>query len=77
MPIHEFRCKECGHEFEELVFANQSPECPKCNKMQCEKLMSCAQINMPTPSRAGQTVVYPRSGNKSCGSCSGGNCSSC
>lgn len=32
MPIYEYACKSCGHEFEELVASHrdQAPACPKC-----------------------------------------------
>ena len=30
MPIFEYICKECEHEFEALVFGKQKAECPKC-----------------------------------------------
>lgn len=40
MPIYEFSCLKCGHEFEELLPLNSSnPECPKC-KSETEKLVS-------------------------------------
>ncbi|SHN66031.1 FmdB family zinc ribbon protein [Desulfovibrio litoralis] len=78
MPIFEFRCEKCGNEFEELVFGNDLPPCPKCKHNVCQKLISMAQFNVPGPSRAGQTVTFPSSGGGSkCGGCSGGDCSSC
>ena len=30
MPIYEYTCKDCSHEFEALVYGNQKAECPKC-----------------------------------------------
>jgi len=31
MPIYEYACKECGHEFERLVkMSAQPPPCPEC-----------------------------------------------
>ena len=31
MPIYEFRCTACTHEFEELVFSRSAaPRCPRC-----------------------------------------------
>lgn len=30
MPFIEFKCKACGHEFEELTKLGESPKCPKC-----------------------------------------------
>ena len=47
MPIYEFVCEKCGHEFEELVMSsgNKKIICPKCNKSKVKKLMStvCAR----------------------------------
>ena len=31
MPIFEYICKECDHQFEALVYGNQKAECPKCH----------------------------------------------
>ncbi|MBG0789425.1 MAG: zinc ribbon domain-containing protein [Desulfovibrionaceae bacterium] len=44
MPIYEYTCKDCGHEFEELVFSLDAlPPCPQCGSERTEKLMSaCA-----------------------------------
>lgn len=31
MPIYEYKCEKCGHEFEKLTSTYQSVEwCPKC-----------------------------------------------
>lgn len=44
MPIYEYVCKDCGNEFEELIFSVDAPApCPKCGSADTEKLMSaCA-----------------------------------
>ena len=40
MPIYEYMCKECDHEFEEfLSISSQNPKCPECGK-ETEKLVS-------------------------------------
>ena len=31
MPIFEYVCKECDHQFEALVYGNEKAECPKCH----------------------------------------------
>ncbi len=31
MPIFEYICKECDHQFEALVYGKQKAECPKCH----------------------------------------------
>lgn len=44
MPIREYKCKECGEEFEELILnidePNKSIKCPNCGCLKLEKLMS-------------------------------------
>ena len=31
MPIFEYICKQCDHQFEALVYGEQKAECPKCH----------------------------------------------
>jgi putative FmdB family regulatory protein len=31
MPIFEYSCEHCDHEFEALVYGSERPECPKCH----------------------------------------------
>lgn len=42
MPIFEFRCRECGKEFERLVFSSDEGNvaCPQCGSGCTEKVMS-------------------------------------
>ena len=41
MPIYEFRCTACGHEYEELLFdPDEVPSCPSCCCAEVERLMS-------------------------------------
>ena len=43
MPIFEYACEECGHEFELLVRSDTRLECPMCQSAQLEKQLSvCA-----------------------------------
>lgn len=44
MPMYDFRCPDCGHEFEELVFGNRLPaKCPSCAGAEIErKVSACA-----------------------------------
>ena len=53
MPIYEYRCKECGEQFEKLVRLSASTseiECPKCGQQKAEKLIStfCARMSSTT-----------------------------
>jgi putative FmdB family regulatory protein len=41
MPIHDFRCRSCGHEFEGLTRPQDPPvTCPSCKSADLEKLLS-------------------------------------
>ncbi|NLZ44625.1 MAG: zinc ribbon domain-containing protein [Clostridia bacterium] len=67
MPIYEFKCKKCGHKFEELCrFGQTDIHCPRCGEAGPYRLVSTFSM--------GNTGA---GGEKSCASCSGGSCSSC
>jgi putative FmdB family regulatory protein len=43
MPIFEFRCPSCGHQFEELILGSSESvgvHCPKCQREGVEKMLS-------------------------------------
>ena len=40
MPIYEYACKKCGHEFETLVRSSTVPDCPGCRSTDLEKKLS-------------------------------------
>jgi len=41
MPIYEYLCRACGHEFELLIRAGDSePTCPSCHACDLERLLS-------------------------------------
>lgn len=40
MPLFEYRCPKCDHQFEQLVKREEQPACPQCAESHVEKLMS-------------------------------------
>lgn len=44
MPIYEYSCRACGHEFETLVRPGSTPGCPKCESQELERLLSLPAI---------------------------------
>ena len=48
MPIYEYRCSACGHEFEILQKISDQPltECPACGKAALAKLVSAAGFQL-------------------------------
>jgi len=61
MPIYEYTCKDCGEDFEALVFisSTKKPECPRCKGTNLNKKISRIA-----------------SGKSECGSCSSTSCGS-
>ncbi|MGQ9654021.1 MAG: FmdB family zinc ribbon protein [Thermodesulfobacteriota bacterium] len=57
MPIFEFRCPACGHEFECLVMGQDwasELRCPRCSRPGVEKLLSVfASAHAPSDSSVG------------------------
>jgi putative FmdB family regulatory protein len=46
MPLYDFRCRGCGHEFEVLVRAgDHNPTCPSCNSIDIERLLSSFAVS--------------------------------
>lgn len=65
MPIYEYRCSQCGHEFDFLTRGDvKEPEkCPECDAPNPEKKLSAFAVN---------TGATPK-GDK-CNSCSNFSC---
>ena len=53
MPIYDFRCRQCGHQFEGLS-RPQDPAvtCPSCKSEDLEKLLSGFAVNSAEKSAA-------------------------
>ncbi len=45
MPIFEYVCKECQHQFEALVYGNQKAACPKCESKKLEPQVSVFAVS--------------------------------
>ena len=65
MPIFEYVCKECQHEFEALVFGRQKAECPKCQSKKLEPQLSVFAVS----SKSGNAAQPSFSAPGPCGSC--------
>lgn len=46
MPIYEYQCKACCHQFEQLTFSSEteSPPCPACSCGDVVKLISAGAV---------------------------------
>ncbi len=71
MPIYEFRCKRCGHEFEKLVSGAAAKVCcASCSSQSVERRFSVFG------SKSGGKFTSSKGGS-GCTSCAKSSCSSC
>jgi putative FmdB family regulatory protein len=45
MPIYEYICQGCGHQFEKIVKLDESPNCPECDSGELEKQFTVAAVS--------------------------------
>ena len=77
MPIYEYLCRSCGHEFEVLIrtAADAPAACPACRKGKPVKALSSFAVPSATFRKAAARCGACQSSGSSCaseGSCCGG-----
>jgi putative FmdB family regulatory protein len=71
MPIFEYVCKECQHQFEALVYGSQKAACPKCASKKLEPQLSVFAVS----AKGSSSASMPAGPCGSCGSPDGpGSC---
>lgn len=50
MPIYEYACRDCGHQFEWLVRGDEKPLCPSCGRSQLTKRLSVPAAHVSSSS---------------------------
>jgi putative FmdB family regulatory protein len=45
MPIYEYECRACRHQFEAIVRPPDAPACPECNGSDLERLISLFAVD--------------------------------
>jgi len=72
VPIFEYICKDCDHQFEALVYGQQKAECPKCHGSKLAPQLSVFAVS----AKGGSTAAPSRGACGSCGDPRGpGSCS--
>lgn len=82
MPLYEYRCAGCGHEFEALVRAGDADRegCPACGDGPARRLVSVVAAVRPDTGavRGGASALQPvPNGASAGGGCCGGACGHC
>ena len=66
MPIFEYICQECQHEFETLVFGRDKAKCPKCHSQKLSPQLSVFAVSAKSSANASAGAG---AGAGACGSC--------
>jgi putative FmdB family regulatory protein len=64
MPLFEYECRACGHQFEQLARAGIAPSCPSCHAEDLQKRLSVFAV-----SSSARTTDTPFAGVGPCGTC--------
>ncbi|MFW6415335.1 MAG: FmdB family zinc ribbon protein [Thermodesulfobacteriota bacterium] len=63
MKLHEFVCRDCNKEFEELLQDSSEICCPNCNSKNVRKLLSAVKTSQPDAgASASGSACSPSSG---------------
>jgi putative FmdB family regulatory protein len=62
MPIFEYVCQKCHHQFEVLLYGKEKAECPKCHATKLEPQLSVFAVSAKSSSA-------PSAAPSACGSC--------
>jgi putative FmdB family regulatory protein len=63
MPLFEYVCSDCKHEFEALVMGSRKPECPACHSKKLEQQLSVFAARSSSGTSSARASAGP------CGSC--------
>jgi len=63
MPLYEYVCQECSHQFELIVHRSTVPVCPRCETSHIEKQLSAFAVS------GGEGNSEWEGGSGSCGTC--------
>ena len=60
MPLFDYRCRACQHEFESLVRGGVTPPCPACGSGDLEKLPSLFAVDSASTRTTARTRSMPK-----------------
>jgi len=60
MPIYEYTCKSCGHEFEMLIRRGKTPACAACGALDLERRFSLPNVSSESTRAQGMKAAKRR-----------------
>lgn len=60
MPIYEYACDSCGHEFELLVRGERTPRCPDCAGEALSRRLSLPRVHSDATRARGRAAAKQR-----------------
>jgi len=66
MPIFEYICRECHHQFETLLYGKEKAKCPKCHAIRLEPQLSVFAVSAKGSTASPSGASAERG---ACGSC--------
>ena len=71
MPLYEFECRSCHHQFETLVRGGEQPVCPACRSAEIERTLSTFAVSTGSSGRDAAPMPCGRCGDpRGPGACS-------
>jgi putative FmdB family regulatory protein len=67
MPLFEYECRSCGHQFEYLTRDGLTPNCPSCAGENLQKLLSVFAVSAGDSTSGGGASMREATG--ACGMC--------
>jgi putative FmdB family regulatory protein len=61
MPVYDFTCRACGHEFEQIVLPGRGPAaCPECQSQDLERMLSSFAVSSDSTRQRNLDVARKR-----------------
>ena len=70
MPIYEYVCRKCQHEFEALIRNDEKPVCEQCDSSELMRLLSVPAAHVS----GGSSGISPANSEPALGPCGMGGC---